>query len=423
LRSLKFPEPDLVLTITGIILISLLTLYSVAGGDFFYKQLAYVVLSLLIVIASYKLFDLSFFRNNYLAIYTFNIVLLIVLKLFGATVLGSQRWLRLGPISIQPSEIAKVCLIICLAVWLSKNPIRGYVDIFKALCIVAVPALLVVIQPDLGTTLVYIAISFGMLFWAGAKLVELLVLISPLVTAILSSLGTKLFAYQYGRLDFAITVPVAVFLVFLFLFLFIYYQAWASPWRSSLIFLLLFGNGLVMIFRSIAWGLLKEYQQKRLTIFLDPYIDPLGAGYHIIQSLYAIGSGGFFGQGLQNGDLTQGEFVPEQHTDFIFSAVGEEFGFLGTIIVVGFYTVLCLKLVSKAQSTDDRFVSLLIIGTLAMEFFHIFVNIGMNLSIMPITGVPLPFLSYGGSSMIVNLFLISLIIKGTGGTRRHRAYY
>ncbi len=173
-----------------------------------------------------------------------------------------------------------------------------------------------------------------------------------------------------------------------------------------------------MMFKSIAWGFLKEYQQKRLTIFLDPHQDPLGAGYHIIQSLYAIGSGGLFGKGLKSGDLTQGQFVPEQHTDFVFSSIGEELGFFGAIALVLLYTWLCLNIISVAKESKDRFVSFICIGTFSMMFFHIFVNIGMNLSIMPITGVPLPFMSYGGSSMLVNLFLISLVMKGAKQVKR-----
>jgi rod shape determining protein RodA len=178
-----------------------------------------------------------------------------------------------------------------------------------------------------------------------------------------------------------------------------------------------------MIFKTTAWGLLKEYQQKRLTIFLDPYVDPLGAGYHIIQSLYAIGSGGFFGFGLKEGDMTQGQFVPEQHTDFIFSAIGEEFGFVGTLFTISLFVFLCIQLINRAKITNDKFSSLLCIGTLSMLLFHIFVNIGMNLSIMPITGVPLPFISYGGSALLVNLFLISLIIKTSSERKFSKAYY
>lgn len=347
---------------------------------------------------------------------------LIALKFFGSTILGSQRWIKLGPLSIQPSEIAKVCLIIFLAAWLSKNPIRNWVDIFKTLFMVSIPAALVLVQPDLGTTLVYIAICFGMLFWAGANVLEIIILISPIATAIFSSVGKVLYAYDYGHLHFTITLPVVIFLLSFFLLAFIYYRAWASPWISTLMFAVLGFNGLIIVFKTILWSFLKEYQQKRLTIFLDPYADPLGAGYHIIQSLYAIGSGGLTGQGLKNGDLTQGLFVPEQHTDFIFSCIGEEFGLIGALLVVVLYFALLVRLVSIASKTQDKFTSLIAIGTFSMLFFHIFVNIGMNLSVMPITGVPLPFMSYGGSSMLVNLFLISIVIKGYTSSKRRNVY-
>jgi len=420
LSKIKFslPDPELALNVLSIFAISCLALFTASGGDFLVKQAVFFSVALFLVAITYKIFDLSFFQKYAVVIYFLNIGLLLLLKVFGTTVLGSQRWLRLGPLSVQPSEIAKVALIIFLSAWLSKRPIKNYYDIFRALLVVSIPAGLVVIQPDLGTTLVYIAISFGMLFWAGAKLIELAVMVSPLVTAILASFGQKIISYQQGKIDFALTVPVAIFFVVLVFGLVIYYRAWSSPWVSSAIFVLLSFNILVMMFKSIAWGFLKEYQQKRLTIFLDPHQDPLGAGYHIIQSLYAIGSGGLFGKGLKSGDLTQGQFVPEQHTDFVFSSIGEELGFFGAIALVVLYTWLCLNIISVAKESKDRFVSFICIGTFSMMFFHIFVNIGMNLSIMPITGVPLPFMSYGGSSMLVNLFLISLVMKGAKQVKR-----
>lgn len=407
----RFLNLEIIALIAAIMMIGFVALSTAGGGGFLIKQILFTVFAIILVGLLYRFLSLDFFERYSLVIYLFNIGLLFILKLFGSTVLGSQRWLKLGPISVQPSEIAKACLIICLAAWLTRHPIRNFVDIFKAIGIVSIPALMVVIQPDLGTTLVYIAICFGMLFWAGAKLVELLVLVSPLATAILSSVGHKLIEYHSGGLHFSVTVPVVIFLVALFCTLVYYYRAWNSPLNSAAIIGLLGLNGVVMVFRALAWGLLKDYQQKRLTIFLDPYVDPLGSGYHIIQSLYAIGSGGFLGRGLKNGDLTQGNFVPEQHTDFIFSAIGEELGFIGGALTITLYALLCLKIISRAKLAREKFGSLIAIGTFSMLFFHIFVNIGMNLSLMPITGVPLPFLSYGGSSLVVNLFLISLVLK------------
>lgn len=422
MRSQRIPEIGLILNVAFLMLASLLALSSASGGNFLFKQGIYILIASAITFLIYKIFDINFYQQFHKLIYAFNIVLLIALKFFGSTILGSQRWIKLGPLSIQPSEIAKVCLIIFLAAWLSKNPIRNWVDIFKTLFMVSIPAALVLVQPDLGTTLVYIAICFGMLFWAGANVLEIIILISPIATAIFSSVGKVLYAYDYGHLHFTITLPVVIFLLSFFLLAFIYYRAWASPWISTLMFAVLGFNGLIIVFKTILWSFLKEYQQKRLTIFLDPYADPLGAGYHIIQSLYAIGSGGLTGQGLKNGDLTQGLFVPEQHTDFIFSCIGEEFGLIGALLVVVLYFALLVRLVSIASKTQDKFTSLIAIGTFSMLFFHIFVNIGMNLSVMPITGVPLPFMSYGGSSMLVNLFLISIVIKGYTSSKRRNVY-
>ena len=414
LHSLKtFNNKVLIFTVLAIFAIGLLALSSAASGAFFAKQLLYGLISAIIVFVLYRIFDLNFFQKNATIIYFLNIALLLVLKALGATVLGSQRWLKLGPVSIQPSEIAKVCLIIYLAAWLSKNPIQGYKDILKTLAIVALPASLVLIQPDLGTTLVYVAICFGMLFWAGAKLIELLLLVSPLLTAIFSSFGTELITYNHGNLHFALTLPFLIFITVLLAVTAIYYKAWRSPWLSTNIFGLVSFNLLIMVFKTIAWSFLKEYQQKRLTIFVDPYSDPLGAGYHIIQSLYAIGSGGIWGQGFKAGNLTQGRFVPEQHTDFVFSAIGEEFGFIGTGLIIVLYIVLCLNIITAAKNSKSKFSALISIGTFSMLFFHIFVNIGMNLSVMPITGVPLPFFSYGGSSLLVDLFLVSLVLKSS----------
>lgn len=413
LAQLKIKIPDKVISIAILALIAsgLLALFSTTGGAFFYKQIIYFAVALGIVGLSYLLFDLKFFEEKAIWIYWLNVSLLLFLKVFGTTVYGSQRWLRLGFISVQPSEIAKICIIIALAAWLAQRPIKNFKDIFVTLFMVSLPAGLVFIQPDLGTTLVYGAISFGMLYWAGASLVQLLILVSPLIMAITSSVGFKIFTFEHSKFGFSFTVPALIFLIVLAIAVARHYKVWKCPWKTTGLFILLGANSLVMLVRPVLWGLLKEYQQKRLTIFLDPNADPLGAGYHILQSLYAIGSGGFVGKGFQAGDLTQGSFVPEQHTDFIFSVIGEEFGFIGGIILVILYAVLCIRIIQTAYTTEDKFASLTLIGIFSMFIFHIFVNIGMNLSLMPITGVPLPFVSYGGTSMLVDLFLMSLVLK------------
>jgi rod shape determining protein RodA len=407
----RFTDYKLAFVVAAISAIGLVALSSAAYGNFLLKQSIYFAISLLIVAFIYRFFALEFFNKTAVILYWLNIILLIVLKFFGTTQLGSQRWISLGPINIQPSEIAKICLIIFLAAVLSKSKISTYYDIFKIFIYIAPPSLLVLIQPDLGTTLVYIAITFGMLFWAGASLVQLLVIMSPIITAICSALGPSLVHYQNEYFEINFTLAALVFLAFLALVILFYYQIWRSPWNMSLALAVVLFNGAVVFLRPLAWGLLKAYQQKRLTIFVDPYADPLGAGYHIIQSLYAIGSGGLAGAGWKQGDLSQGNFVPEQHTDFIFSLVGEEFGFIGTALTIILFATLCVLIIMRAYQAKDRFDSLLLVGIFSMLIFHIFENIGMNLSLMPITGVPLPFMSYGGTSLIVNMFLVSLVAK------------
>lgn len=411
-KELQRYSKQMIYSVVVLLAMGLLTLFSVSGGDFWMKQAIYAGLAAFIVFLIFRLLDLKFFQDFSWLFYVVNIVLLIALKFLGTTILGSQRWIKLGPLSIQPSEFAKVFLIIFLAAWLSKYPIKNFMDIVKALVLISVPSLLVLIQPDLGTTLVYIAICFGMLYWAGARLLELLILISPILAAICSALDPVLFSYEGGVINFQITLPLVIFIVIFFGSLYVFFKAWTSPWLSLMVFSLFATNIFAVVFRELVWGLLKEYQQKRLTIFLNPYADPLGAGYQFIQSIYAIGSGGLTGKGIKAGELTQGEFVPEQHTDFIFSAIGEEYGLIGAAIVLVLFSIVLLNLVRIAELSKSSFVSLLAIGVFSMQFFHVFVNIGMNLSVMPITGVPLPFMSYGGSAMLVNIFLISLVLLG-----------
>jgi rod shape determining protein RodA len=402
-----------IISVALLITSGLFVLSSVAEGHFLVKQFVFAAVAGFVVFCVFKFLSLKAFKNFYWLFYIINIFLLVFLKFMGVSVLGSQRWIRLGPVSLQPSEFAKVFLIIFLAAWLSKFPIKNFKDVIKALFLIAIPSFLVLIQPDLGTTLVYFFICFVMLYWAGAKFIELLILVSPVIAAICSTFGSVVFSYQGNFINFQITNVLLIFLVIFFAFLYFSFQAWKSPLMSSIFFVLFGVNIFAVVFRELVWGLLKEYQQKRLTVFLDPYADPLGAGYQFIQSIYAIGSGGFFGKGFNAGDLTQGQFVPEQHTDFIFSAIGEEFGFFGTSFVLILFTSLLFSLVSIAKNTKNTFISLIAVGAFAMFFFHIFVNIGMNLSVMPITGVPLPFISYGGSAMLVNLFLLTLVLKSS----------
>jgi len=255
--------------------------------------------------------------------------------------------------------------------------------------VVAVPWGLVFLQPDLGTSLVFGAITLGMLYWANANFGWLLLLVSPAVAAILFNL------YVPGWLGWAALMFVI---------------AWRTlPWGW------LAGCGAIAVnfvaggLGNLFWGLLKDYQKNRLILFLDPNQDPLGGGYHLIQSRIAIGAGELWGRGLHQGTQTQLDFIPEQHTDFIFSSVGEELGFIGSFGLIVLFWLVCVRLLVIALNAKDNFGSLLAIGTLAMIVFQVLVNIGMTIGLAPITGLPLPWMSYGRSAILMNFMAIGLV--------------
>jgi rod shape determining protein RodA len=256
--------------------------------------------------------------------------------------------------------------------------------------VVLPPWILIFLQPNLGTSLVFAAITIGMLYWAGASLGWLLLMFSPVVSAILFSL------YLPAWIVWVILMGVA---------------AWVSlPWfrvastTIAIVVNLVSGQAGILL-----WNILHDYQKKRLLLFIDPNQDPLGAGYHVIQSRIAIGAGKLFGQGWLKGTQTQLNFIPEQHTDFIFSAIGEEFGFIGCICVLLLFVGICWRLLVIAVNARDNFGSLLAIGVFSFILFQTFVNVGMNINVAPVTGIPLPWLSYGRSSLIANFMAIGLV--------------
>jgi rod shape determining protein RodA len=330
-------------------------------------------------------------------VYVINLGLLLAVMIKGHAAQGAQRWLALGPITLQPSEIAKLVVIFTLAAWLGARPIRKFSDIFLAILLMLPPAVLVFKQPDLGTSLTFGAVFLGMTYWAGATLTDLLILLSPLVSLILNATNQMWWLAFVGILG-------------LWLLLFWRRKEWRLPIRLALIVVILLTNFGAGELRPRLWGLLKEYQQKRLTSFVNPYEDPRGSGYHILQSLIAIGSGGLTGTGLGKGNQSQGAFIPERHTDFIFAVVGEELGFKITALVIAAYSLICLRALSAArQCKDDLAASSMAIGLMCLFLFHVFLNVGMTMGIMPVAGVPLPFLSYGGTAVLVDLFAIGLL--------------
>ncbi len=322
-------------------------------------------------------------------IYGFTNFSLIAVQMIGTTALGAQRWINIAGFHVQPSEFAKVGLILTLAAFLESKVRIGISDLLKTLAIAAVPWALVFFEPNLGTSLIFGSITFGILYWANVNPGWLVLLVSPVLSAILYNIYLPLWVLCMSAIAWI---------------------AWRSlpwPWLTAPIALginIASGN-----LGKVLWQLLQDYQKDRLTGFLNPEKDPLGTGYHLIQSRIAIGSGQLHGRGLFQGTQTQLSFIPEQHTDFIFSAIGEELGFIGCLCVLAAFWFICLRLIVIAQTSKDNFGSLLTIGVVAMLLFQMFVNIGMNIGLAPVTGIPLPLLSYGRSALLSNFIALGLV--------------
>lgn len=322
-------------------------------------------------------------------IYSITNLSLIAVMVTGTSAKGAQRWISIGGFNLQPSEFAKIGVIITLAAVLHSKTASTIPSVLKALAITGVPWLLVFLQPDLGTSLVFGAITLGMLYWANANPGWLVLLISPVVAAILFNV------FLQGWFVWVAAMSVI---------------AWFSlPWRWFGAVGAVAVNFMAGELGHILWGLLKDYQKDRLILFLNPEQDPLGGGYHLIQSRIAIGAGELWGEGLNKGTQTQLNFVPEQHTDFIFSVIGEELGFVGCLVVLFAFWLVCLRLLLIAQNAKDNFGSILTIGVLSMLVFEVIVNIGMTVGLAPVTGIPLPWISYGRSAMLTNFIAIGIV--------------
>jgi rod shape determining protein RodA len=336
-------------------------------------------------------------------IYILTNLSLVAVRFVGTSALGAQRWINIAGFHVQPSEFAKVAAILLLAGLLARYPVERPVDLIRPIALISVPWALVFLQPDLGTSLVYGAILLVMLFWAGLSGSWLMLLLSPLVTAIISGVA------PWGL---ALWIPLMALL------------AWRSlPWRRIGLAVVTAVQVFFAAITPLLWNHgLKEYQRERLVLFLDPAKDALGGGYHLLQSKVGIGSGGLLGTGLMHGQLTKLRFIPEQHTDFIFSALGEEMGFIGCTLVVMAYLLLCWRLLQIALHARTDVESLLVIGVGAMLMFQVVVNICMTIGLGPVTGIPLPWLSYGRSAMLVNFLCIGFCAAVSRRSRPHQRW-
>ena len=335
------------------ILIGLVNLYSAtrtgAHADAFNTQLRWSIIGIVFLVVAfvinYRLYDAIAYW-----IYATMIILLMAVLLFGPTINNANRWLSFGGISFQPSELAKVGLVMALAKYLAANKVPHGYNIRELLipaAIIAGPSLLVLMEPDLGTALVMILISGSMLLFNGVR-------------------------------------------------------------KRTLIGLF----ALAASFAPIAWFyVLKEYQKNRILTLLDPNRDPQGTGYHIKQSLIAIGSGKFFGKGYLNGTQNKLSFLPEHHTDFVFSVFAEEWGFIGCLILLLLYFAIIVWSMTISMHSKDRFAAFMAVGLSAIIFWHVFINIGMVIGIMPVVGMPLPFMSYGRSSLMTMMIVVGLLLN------------
>ncbi len=327
------------------------------AGNLVVRTGVYVILGIigLILIAS---IDYNKFSELEKPLYAIMIIVLVLVLIFGVEVYGAKNWIYIGPFSIQPSEFSKIFFVLAFGNYLNRHYENdgSWKSVLKALSYSIIPLILILMEPDLGTALVFLAIVFGMLYASTLN--------KKYITIIL--LGGLAFVVTWITLHISIGLPIP----------------------------------------------LAEYQIQRFTVFLNPYQDGqngLGAGYNIIQALIAIGSGGLGGKGMLQG--TQVDFLPVKESDFIFSLIGEEFGFIGTIVILVIYFIFLVKALIIAYECLDHYGYVVVMGFISMFLFHIIQNIGMNLSLMPVTGIPLPFLSAAGSNLLVNFLACGIIIN------------
>jgi rod shape determining protein RodA len=313
--------------------------------------------------------------------------------------MGAERWIVLGPLQFQPSEFAKATIIFLLAHYLAshKNDINQLRNLIAPCLLVLPPFALILKQPDLGTGLVFIAILVPMLFWAGLQPLHILLLASP---------GINVFLHLWFRTrgESAFWVWIA-FLVIMAVVAVVRRKHWVEN------IVLLAMNAGVRFLESNAWGRLHDYQQKRITSFFYPDLDRLGQGYHVAQSKIAVGSGGLFGKGFMQGTQKELAFLPARHTDFIFSVLGEEFGLIGGLVVLTLFGVLLARGIAFARRSRHPFARYAAFGIVAYVGFQVMQNIGMTVGLFPVAGIPLPLVSYGGSSLAMTLFLLGILLN------------
>ena len=356
----------------------------------FFKQLFFLIFA-------FVGFLIAFLTPKYLihkyayVIYSLGIVL-VILPFFGATHAGTYSWLNIGlPFNFQPSEFAKIFTVIALARYLSDNTIniQYFKSILIPILITLFPSLVVLNQPDLGTALVMISVIFPMLYWSGARPFYLFLLVAPILSILTA----------FNVITFSIWALIIAAVIF-------YSNTKIISGAGYF-----FGNVFFGLFSRPIWDMLNPYQQNRVLTFIYPEKDPLGAAYQIIQSKTAIGSGGLFGKGWGEGTQTHLKFLPVQESDFILSVIGEEFGFIAIVVILIIFGYLISSIIRNSFLSKDKFSSLSLIGLGSILLAHVFVNTAMTVGLIPVKGLPLPFISAGGTFLVTSYLMIGLIMR------------
>jgi rod shape determining protein RodA len=367
-------------------LLGVMMIYSTAGSAIMTRQITWLLFSILCALFFSRISP-RIWLNLSPIIYSLAIILIFVILI--KSNVYPRRWIRFGDFSMQPSEFAKFATVLMLANYLStRKKLQNFSDMLLPIFIAGLPALLIFLEPDLGAAQIFLPILLVMSYWAGMPGLKILILFSPILSAIAS---------------FSIYTWVAYMTV---LMIFLYFRKQLTD--------LIYGfasNSLVGLIMPLIWNSLKTYQQKRIIAFFSPWLDPQGMSWQIIQSKIAIGSGSLFGKGFLSGTQKKLEFLPERHTDFIFSCLGEEFGLIGIIVVTALYVYLIYRLLSLAKDTRNRFSSIFVSGVMIWIAYQTFMNIGVTMGLLPVTGVPLPFISSGGSALLACFMAIGICLS------------
>ncbi|MDY6915077.1 MAG: rod shape-determining protein RodA [Candidatus Cloacimonadota bacterium] len=355
--------------------------------NYYIKQSIWIAISLLVLYFLLKI-PYTVIDTLILPLYIINILMLITV-LFLPAIKGAQRWFQLGPISFQPSELAKILTILLIAKSISKPNLSDFQILARTIIIFLIPAILILAEPDLGTVIVMGMSVLAILAASNLPMYFLILLISPIFSIIFS-------------------FSMSLFIIYIILLVVVLYK---SNLKGIIIGFATVINTFIFFITPILWNGLKEYQQNRILTFLNPLRDPLGSGYQIIQSKIAIGSGTVTGKGFLMGTQKNLNFLPEHHTDFIFSVIGEEFGFFGCLILLTLYFLFLIRMAHQIRKLKHKEMYFTAVGIITFIAFQAFVNIGMNIGLVPTTGIPLPFLSYGGSNLLINVIAVGLVLK------------